>query len=978
MKAPLDPSVDTGMRGRLRLLRSPVATLVVLTTAASALNYASSLVFSRVLTPASFGDYTALLALTVIVAVPTGAAQTVIAARIAELRAREDAGGIRFFVRHALAHIAAVSLVLGVLYTACIPLLVELLDLQATGPAIALIPLLMLSFFTPAAFGLLQGFERFAALGWVLLLIAASRIVFGVPWALADAGGAGGPLGGQAVGNAIALGIIAGLLGGSVLVGSGTGAARSGVRRRPDRRSLEVGGAFVAFAVLSNADVLLAKLFLSPTAGGHYAALATLEKVMLFLPGAVALAIVPEAARARLDDVGSRDVLRRGVLWVLGSSLIVAIPPLVAPSLTLRLMFGAEYTDAAGGVRPIIVAGAGLALLYLLIVFTVTLQERRLRLLLIGGMLGQVAAIAAVHGSVAAVALAQMVVVLALLAANEAWGYPIVRSAPAPAAQPGRIEVRAEQALAWLRGTARQPRARTFGLLVVLAAAIYGPYVAKGGFVHDDWFIAVSYQLGGRGLLDQLKIGLDSAGSHPISGLYTGATHWAFGLDATAHLIFLAVLGVATSLALYGVLRRVRIGWPLATAGAALLLAFPASDAGRLWIAGGGAQFAVLLLLAGVFLALGALDHSGWLGIARHVPATALYVASLLTYDVAAVVVAGIVLVYRLRVSWRRAVVPWVLDLAALIAALLYVRGGSSKQIDASGDGVFDRVRPVFETALQVFASNGTSIGPVSGPLRVSETLARLAFVAGLAVLGAGLWQARRKTAGWELLRASALLGLYGVLVVIAGTAVLLLVQGYLPLSDGIGNRVNVLSAIGYVCATLGMLVTLGLLLGARRDPRAATGVVVLAALLIGSLYVLRVRSHEHNFILSNQAQTAALDRLAALPNPPAGAVVYLAGLPAESGPGTPIFAATWDLTGALRVQRNRLDISGIPSGALSGLVCRADGVQPEGPLFGPDALTPYSTALFVDAATGRPYRARSARDCARIADALDLPLSAT
>lgn len=963
-------------RRTVALVCTPMVALVVLTTVASGLNYGSSLVFSRILTPASFGDFTALLALTVIVAVPTGAAQTVIAARIAELRARDDANGIRYFVRHAMAHIATISLALGLLYVACIPLLVELLDLQATGPAIALIPLLVLSFFMPAAYGLLQGFERFVALGWVLILVAASRIVLGVPWALADSGGAGGPLGGQAVGNAIALGVIAGLLGRSVLTARGTGAARSGVRRRPDRRSLEVGGAFVAFAILSNADVLLAKLFLLPTAGGHYAALATLEKVMLFLPGAVALAIVPEAARARIGRAGSRRVLHRGVMWVFGSSLVVALPALIAPALTLRLMFGEDYVDAAGGVRPIVVAGAGLALVYLLIVFTVALQERRLRLLLVAGLIGQVAAIAAFHGSVTAVAVAQMVVVLVLLAANEAWGYPIVRTAPASASKPTALETTAERALGWLGRTVREPWVMALGLLVVLAAAIYGPYVGQGGFVHDDWFIARDFEFVGQGLLEQLRAGLDTSGRHPIVGLHTGLTHWAFGLHETAYLVYLAALGVATSLALYGVLRRLGVPWLLSTAAAALLLAFPASSAGRLWVAGGGAQFAVLLLLAGVFVALGALRRPGWRGVAWHLPATALYVASLLSYDVAAFVVAGVVLVYLLRAPWRRAVAHWIVDLVALGVSVIYVRSGSPKTIDTSGGGILDRFDQVRDGMVQVFASNGTSIGPVSGPARVGETLAWALLVGGLAVCGLGLWRARGRGPRWRLLRTTALMGLYGVLVVIAGSTVLLFVEGYSPLSDGIYNRVNVLSAVGYVCATLGMLVTLGLLLGATRDRRLAAGVIVVVAGLMGSAYVLRTRSHEHNYIVSAQSQAAVLAQLDKVPPPPGKTTYIVAGVPPESGPGVPIFEATWDLTGALRVRERRDDIDAFPQGTLTGLQCRPGGVLPEGPLYGPIDLTPYDVALFVDARDGSSYRARSSADCRRIARRLDLPLT--
>ena len=64
--------------------------MVVLTSAANVVNYASNLIFSRLLEPVGFGDLTALLALSVVLTVPLGAAQTVIAERVAVAHAAGD------------------------------------------------------------------------------------------------------------------------------------------------------------------------------------------------------------------------------------------------------------------------------------------------------------------------------------------------------------------------------------------------------------------------------------------------------------------------------------------------------------------------------------------------------------------------------------------------------------------------------------------------------------------------------------------------------------------------------------------------------------------------------------------------------------------------------------------------------------------------------------------------------------------------
>ncbi len=399
--------------------------MVALTLLASIANYGSNIIFSRLLSPASYGDLTALIAFSVIAAVPTGAAQTVVAERIAVLLAQGEHDRVRYLIRHAAAHIGMVALVLGLVYALCIPLLKQALGLQAVGPAIALAPLLVLSFFIPVAFGVLQGMERFVALGAVMLAVAISRIAIGLPWTLAG-GGAGGPLFGQALGCLLAVGATA-YLARNYLLRGGTGAARAGVRRRPDRRTLAASGAFIGFALISNLDVLLAKLMLSAHAAGEYASLVTVEKIVIFLPGAVAIVMVPSAAKAMHLDGSAGRVLRIAALLVAVTTLLVAVPASLAPHLLLRLMFGAKYVSAAAGVLPIVCAGMCLALLYLLVVYSVAIEDRRLVWLLAGGVVAQVSAITALHASPAQVATVQACVIALLLIVNEWVFHPIVR-----------------------------------------------------------------------------------------------------------------------------------------------------------------------------------------------------------------------------------------------------------------------------------------------------------------------------------------------------------------------------------------------------------------------------------------------------------------------------------------------------------------------------------------------------------------------
>ena len=409
------PPVAAPAPGLAREMGRGALWLSVLTLIASAVNYLSNLVFSRVLEPASFGDLTALLALSVVVAVPTAAAQTRTAERVAVYHDAGDQTTIRYLVRHALAHLATLAFIATAIYVALIPVIVDVLDLQAPGPAIALAPLIFLSFLFPVLLGTLQGLGRFVLFGAIAVAIAVARLAFGVPWVEAG-GGSGGAIAGQAVGMAACFGVLLWIMRGHVEP-RGKGAAKHGVRRRPDVRAFAAGAAFVAFAVISNFDIVLAKAFLTAEESGLYAALATVGKVVTFLPAAVAVTLVPNAAR--VSGPQRARVLRIAALFVLATTLLAAVPAALASTFVIETMFGDEYLAATSGVLPMVCAGSGLSLLYLLVVFAVTIEDRRWTLLLLVGVVLQAAGIALFHDSPTQVAGVQAVVVLIVLVLNE-------------------------------------------------------------------------------------------------------------------------------------------------------------------------------------------------------------------------------------------------------------------------------------------------------------------------------------------------------------------------------------------------------------------------------------------------------------------------------------------------------------------------------------------------------------------------------
>jgi O-antigen/teichoic acid export membrane protein len=401
-----------------------VILLSLITLLGSAVNYGSNLAFARILTPASYGDLSSLLALSIVVAVPFAAIQTRIAGRVTAHVAGGHWDRVRYTVRHALAHVTVIALIATLFYCALIPVVKPLFHLQAVGPAIALAGLIFAMFMMPVLQGALQGMERWVAFGLVGLSTTLGRVAFGIPWALAG-GGAGGAIGGQAIGILASFGGLLWFL--RRHVGrSGSSAARTGLRRRPDVAGIVAGMAYVFFAVIANFDVVLAKIFLTPKLAGEYAALSTIGSVITYLPAVVAVVIVPNAIRSGESVKARQRVLRNSAAMVIVAALLAMIPALVAPGFVVRLMFGAKYLPSTAGVLPIVCAGGGLALLYLLVTYTVTIKDSAWTWMLGIGMLLQFGLIALVHHSVTQVAGMQATTVLVLLIVNEIWFHPLL------------------------------------------------------------------------------------------------------------------------------------------------------------------------------------------------------------------------------------------------------------------------------------------------------------------------------------------------------------------------------------------------------------------------------------------------------------------------------------------------------------------------------------------------------------------------
>ena len=337
---------STGGRSRLReligwLRRSQGvragAFLAVSTLVLNGAAYLYNVACIRYLGPPGYGDVATMLALATIVALPLGSVQTVIAREIAQLSAPGTVGRIlrlSFAIATGVA-CAVFAVGLGLLST-----IQEELNIGSEATVAAGLSGIVFGVLAAVLYGFLQGGHRFHALGLSYAISGIARVTLVVP-ALLLGLGAAGALGVSAVAGAIAV-LIAGI-------------ALASIWRVHDATPLPrierwtVASTFIgslAFASLTNADIVLASYFLGDEASGIYAAASLLGKAVLFLPSAVVIVLLPKAATRAATGRRSEGILLASAGVTLVLSLASAGLLALVPESLLTWAFGPAFRES--------------------------------------------------------------------------------------------------------------------------------------------------------------------------------------------------------------------------------------------------------------------------------------------------------------------------------------------------------------------------------------------------------------------------------------------------------------------------------------------------------------------------------------------------------------------------------------------------------------------------------------------------------
>jgi len=501
--------------------------------------------------------------------------------------------------------------------------------------------------------------------------------------------------------------------------------------------------------------------------------------------------------------------------------------------------------------------------------------------------------------------------------------------------------------------------------LTVVAILVYLPHIQHGGFYSDDWADAAArfYPPGGPGLSHVLDVYTVLFPYRPVLILYVPLKYYVFGANIELQLAWTIALALIIAWQFFGILRFFKVPWFHALVIAALTLVFPWFDSTRLWEAASLSSFAIMLALAGFWLALIGLERRSW---RFHIAAAALYLLSILTYEITLPAIAAAGIVYTARFGWKRARFVWSADLAVALAAGVWNRTHTNRVVSGLGDDL--------QHIKQIVEAGGTIVGRSVYPLGPhGYTTTALLVLVGLFGFSGVVWWTRgrlRDASGWGL-KQWLLLGAVGVGLAALGWAMFIPADSYYtPSVYGAANRVNAMAGFGIVIAIYAAMGASGaaiavLVPGARR---AVPAVALGGALVLGAAYIHVLERHSDIWDKAYVAQREGMRLIKqVLPSLPPNTTVIAAGYPANQTVGVPIFSATWDLNGMLKMSYRDGSLSAFPLMEGFELVCGSRGVGMRGSGETPP-LAPYGRVRLLDLDTGSHSAPRDRKECQSVA----------
>ena len=307
------------------------------------LGYLFQIIMGRMLSVSEYGIFSALMAMIVVIGAPMATLSMIISRRVSTYRSEQDNGKLGYLFYWINRKLLLIAVVLIVLVVFNIKPLQNFLLIEKSAHLYLLLIILLIAFPQAVNNAYLQGLQYFKWLSvsgvlatLLKIIIAVILIYFGL--------GVAGALGGVIFSTFIILILTYVVLRPSL---SKNNASISNTTHLLFKSAMPVLLANVAFAVMTQIDMVLVKYYFSEQEVGIYAAASILGKAVMYLPGGIAMALFPMVAENHASGKSSAHLMFQAVGVTALLSLTGALFYYFFADSIIVLLYGNDYKEAA-------------------------------------------------------------------------------------------------------------------------------------------------------------------------------------------------------------------------------------------------------------------------------------------------------------------------------------------------------------------------------------------------------------------------------------------------------------------------------------------------------------------------------------------------------------------------------------------------------------------------------------------------------
>jgi O-antigen/teichoic acid export membrane protein len=317
--------------------------MFVSTLGGGTLGYAFQVFMGRLLSVPDYGLFVTLMALFVVTGVPLGTLSMVVSRQASEYRAKnqpERVAAMFWWVNRRVLWIALTVVLCALPFT---PFLRDYVHLESLVPAWIFLFMVFTSLFVPVNTAFLQAQHNFRWIAIYIVAVHGFKILFCVALVFA-----GFKLNGALMGMVLAS-MATWLM--TYLPLRSVVARPIGVEQLKDhlsvKRAIPVLIANLSFVVMTQIDILLVNHYFDTHQAGIYAAAAILGKAVMYLPGAVVMAMFPMVAENESRLQSSVHLFLNAMVLTAGLSGAGALFYFLFADGIMTLFYGQKYQGAA-------------------------------------------------------------------------------------------------------------------------------------------------------------------------------------------------------------------------------------------------------------------------------------------------------------------------------------------------------------------------------------------------------------------------------------------------------------------------------------------------------------------------------------------------------------------------------------------------------------------------------------------------------